>query len=94
MVYVFSFTIYGNDKKYTHGLLENLRLICPNCHSQTETFGSKNKKKISPSNEKIIDVLKNTKSITEAIRVLGINNVNYKKLQLIVEENKIVQKTP
>jgi hypothetical protein len=27
MVYVFSFTIYGNDKKYTHGLLENLRLI-------------------------------------------------------------------
>jgi hypothetical protein len=22
--------------------LENLRLICPNCHSQTETFGSKN----------------------------------------------------
>lgn len=27
----------GNNKP------ENLRLICPNCHSQTETFGSKNK---------------------------------------------------
>jgi hypothetical protein len=23
--------------------LENLRLVCPNCHSQTETFGGKNK---------------------------------------------------
>jgi 5-methylcytosine-specific restriction endonuclease McrA len=23
--------------------LENLRLICPNCHSQTDTFGAKNK---------------------------------------------------
>lgn len=25
--------------------LENLRFICPNCHSQTETFGNKNKSK-------------------------------------------------
>lgn len=25
--------------------LENLRLLCPNCHAQTETFGSKNGKK-------------------------------------------------
>lgn len=24
---------------------ENLRFLCPNCHSQTETFGSKKKKK-------------------------------------------------
>lgn len=24
--------------------LENLRMLCPNCHSQTETFGRKNKK--------------------------------------------------
>lgn len=23
--------------------LENLRMLCPNCHSQTETFGAKNK---------------------------------------------------
>jgi 5-methylcytosine-specific restriction endonuclease McrA len=25
--------------------LENLRLLCPNCHAQTETFGSKNAKR-------------------------------------------------
>lgn len=25
--------------------IENLRLLCPNCHSQTETFGSRNIKK-------------------------------------------------
>ena len=24
--------------------LENLRLLCPNCHSQTPNFGSKNKR--------------------------------------------------
>ena len=29
--------------------IENLRLLCPNCHSQTETFCMKNiKKKIKP----------------------------------------------
>jgi 5-methylcytosine-specific restriction endonuclease McrA len=25
--------------------LENLRFLCPNCHSQTETFSKKNKNK-------------------------------------------------
>jgi len=40
-----------NGKKYDHRR-ENLRMLCPNCHSQTETFrGRKNKiqtKKIQP----------------------------------------------
>jgi Zn finger protein HypA/HybF involved in hydrogenase expression len=31
--------INGNN---TDNRLSNLRLLCPNCHSQTETFGSKN----------------------------------------------------
>jgi hypothetical protein len=26
--------------------LENLRIVCPNCHSQTETYGGKNKERI------------------------------------------------
>ena len=33
--------IDGNT--YNHSI-ENLRMICPNCHSQTETFCGKNKK--------------------------------------------------
>lgn len=28
--------------------LENLRIICPNCYSQTDTFCSKNRKKLVP----------------------------------------------
>lgn len=31
----------GNGKDYR---LENLRMLCPNCHSQTETFGARNRK--------------------------------------------------
>lgn len=25
--------------------IKNLRILCPNCHSQTQTFGNKNKKR-------------------------------------------------
>lgn len=31
--------------------LKNLRWLCPNCHSQTETFGVKNHKKFSALGE-------------------------------------------
>lgn len=34
--------INGNNMDYS---LTNLRLICPNCHSQTKNYGSKNKAK-------------------------------------------------
>lgn len=27
--------------------LENLRIVCPNCHTQTDTFGTKRNKKIN-----------------------------------------------
>lgn len=28
--------------------IENLRLLCPNCHSQTETFGARNRERVIP----------------------------------------------
>ena len=33
--------INGN---HSDNRIENLRILCPNCHSQTETFAGKNKK--------------------------------------------------
>ena len=33
-----------NGKKNDHRL-ENLRMLCPNCHSQTETYGGRNKRR-------------------------------------------------
>lgn len=35
-----------NGKRDDHRL-ENLRMLCPNCHSQTETFAAKNNRKIT-----------------------------------------------
>ena len=34
-----------NGVRYDHNL-ENLRIICPNCHSQTQTYRSKNIKNV------------------------------------------------
>lgn len=38
--------IDGNNKNHK---LENLRILCPNCHSQTDNFCGKNKNNIAPS---------------------------------------------
>lgn len=36
------------DGDNTNNLLDNLRLLCPNCHSQTDTFTSKNRRNRRP----------------------------------------------
>lgn len=38
----------GNDHR-----LENLRFLCPNCHSQTETFGSKNGQSVKEATDNL-----------------------------------------
>lgn len=35
----------------TDNSLENLRLVCPNCHTQTKTFSGRNKNKRHPSQD-------------------------------------------
>lgn len=35
--------------------LKNLRLLCPNCHSQTDTFAGKRFKKDKPKKEKVLE---------------------------------------
>lgn len=60
--------------------LENLRLLCPNCHSQTDTFGSKNAKYTYVETDKCIDcdtaVFKGSLRCKpcEALRRVGINS--------------------
>jgi 5-methylcytosine-specific restriction endonuclease McrA len=32
------------DGNSNNNILSNLRILCPNCHSQTDTFAARNKK--------------------------------------------------
>lgn len=42
------------DGDHTHNRPENLRMICPNCHSQTDTYKNKNAGKGRQSRRKIL----------------------------------------
>lgn len=37
------------DGNSSNHILSNLKILCPNCHSQTSTFRSKNKRRCSPT---------------------------------------------
>lgn len=60
------------DGNSDNNALENLRLLCPNCHSQTETYGSKGKgnryKKITKRNQYLQDY--------KNLRVVGVSNAS------------------
>jgi len=55
---------------------ENLRYLCPNCHSQTKTYCGKNIKKstrpFKVSDELLIESLKNEKNISQALLKCGL----------------------
>lgn len=75
--------------------LENLRILCPHCHTQTETFGGKNQKKNKLTIDKVKKAVENSYTVAEAINHLGINNVNRDKIIRIILENdyKLKEKT-
>jgi len=58
---------------------DNLRGLCPNCHSQTDTFCGKDRgthyKKGQPrvTDERLLSALLETKSMSEALRSLGMS---------------------
>lgn len=73
--------------------LQNLRILCPHCHSQTDTFCAKNKKKKAGlDTQAIIKALEETYNIQQAINYLGVNNSNRSKFIKVMKEYKVKQK--
>ena len=70
---------------------ENLRYLCPNCHSQTHTFRVKNyKPNVKPKRkwvdeDKIVESIKIGVSIADILRRVGLRAVgdNYNRIQRI-----------
>lgn len=76
--------------------LENLRWLCPNCHSQTETFTGRNKtdkEKVTFTEEQAIQALKNTPNIHQATKYIGCSEggANWCKLKAIKNKFNIIQ---
>lgn len=83
--------ISGNDKDNT---LSNLRLLCPNCHSQTPTYAGKNiKNRTSNRFENLESLLEQhkPKTINELLTIIGIkpSKYYYNKIRKIISEKNI-----
>lgn len=83
--------IYGNRKD---NRLESLRWICPNCHSQTPTFCSKNKRARRYSDEQIISLCRKHKNVRGVVLELGCNARLYGRIKKLAEANNIVFEQP
>ena len=72
----------------------NLRCICPNCHSQTKTYCGKNRSGARTpfvSDEVLLDALQNSQSIKQALRQVGYSSSHkhhYERCRRIINENE------
>lgn len=65
--------VHHIDGNSSHNTRENLMLLCPNCHSQTDNWCNKNVKRHNNiDDDTFLEALKNTNSICEACRQLEI----------------------
>jgi Zn finger protein HypA/HybF involved in hydrogenase expression len=72
--------------------LENLRFLCPNCHSQTDTFcGAGNTGSHKVTDEELIDAIKSSKNIRRALMKVGLTpkGGNYVRVQELVAKHNL-----
>jgi 5-methylcytosine-specific restriction endonuclease McrA len=68
--------------------LENLRWLCPNCHSQTDTYcGKRNTGKTKISDEDLLKSYEKTKNVYKALKELGLaGSANIKRLKKLINK--------
>lgn len=71
--------------------LYNLRLLCPNCHSQTDTFRGRNKNKgtLIVSDSDLLEAIKNTSNIRQALIAVGLaaKGGNYTRAKRLISKH-------
>lgn len=85
---------HHKDGDKTNNELDNLLLLCLNCHSYTDNFCSKNIKKKSVSDETLMLALQEQPSIRQALLSVGLSDgsVNYKRAKkLLLQEGVVLQ---
>lgn len=82
--------IHHKDGDSLNNTLDNLELLCPNCHALTENYRGKNINHaiIRTTEEEFVDALKQSSSIRQALITLGLTpkGGNY------VRANELIQK--
>lgn len=83
--------IHHLNGDHSDNRLENLQLLCPNCHSYTENFTRKNVKKIEKTDEEFAQALRESTSIHQALKLLGLvpAGANYDRAYRVIQEYNI-----
>lgn len=84
--------IHHKDGNHLNNSLENLILLCPNCHALTENYKGKNLgNKIKYTDEEFVNYLKESKNIRQALLKMGLtaSGGNYQRAYDLIVENNI-----
>ena len=85
--------IHHIDGDRLNNVLSNLQLLCPNCHSLTKNYKGKNintgKKEVS--DEQLINALKNSANIRQALISVGLagRGGNYERAHFLIDKYNI-----
>ena len=79
--------VHHKDGDRSNNDLSNLQLLCPNCHSYTETFCYKTKI-ATVSDETFVEALKASNNIHQALGILGLTQAgaNYARAYKLIQQ--------
>lgn len=85
--------VHHKDGDHLNNELENLELLCPNCHALTENWRGKNinSKKDIINEEQFVEALKLNKSVRQALISLGLTGAggNYTRAYELINKYQI-----
>ena len=83
--------LHHKDGDKSNNELTNLQLLCPNCHSYTDNYGSRNKKHNTINEQKFLEVLSNSTSIRQALFKLNLSDTgaNYIRARQLMNKYNI-----
>lgn len=84
--------VHHKDGNHLNNEMENLELLCPNCHAQTENYRSKNRRK-EIDEETLIEALKITPNVRQALIKVGLTGKgkNYDRCYDLIHKYNIKQ---
>ena len=81
--------VHHREGERTNNSLNNLMLLCPNCHSYTNTFARKGDKR-EISEEEFVVALKGSLNIRDALRFLNLTGGdNYERANYLIQKYDI-----
>lgn len=88
--------IHHKDGNHINNELDNLLLLCPNCHAQTDNYAGRNKqRRLNLSEEEFVALLKDSYSIRDALfkkEIYYSSKYHYDMARKLIEKYDIVFK--